>query len=855
MRQGWIASVASAATITLLAGIASHAASPQQQPPASDSPSNSLVRALLDQYCVTCHNDRLRTGGLALDTLDAPNLSGNAGAGAEVWEKVIRKVRMGAMPPPGRPRPDPATFDDFVSHLETSLDRGAAANPNAGRTDTFHRLNRDQYQNAIRDLLSLEINAAELLPADAPGYEFDNMAGVLTVSPALMERYLSAARKISRLAVGLPHRPTLTTYDVPLNLIQQDRLSEDFPLGSRGGAAFRHNFPVDGEYVIKVHLQTNYVEYIRGVNAPHQIEIRLDGVRLDQFTVGGDVPGLEGDTALLSGKPEASASRGPSRGQLKFGVAEQKTQWRAWGPAPESYEGNILGSLEWEHYMHHADEGLEIRVPVQAGPRLVAVSFLRDFWEPDGVLQPRPYGFALAIDAMPDGNPAVGSVTISGPHAPGGAGETPSRLTIFECRPLRETDEEACAQIILGRLATRAFRRPVTEQEIGTLLGFFSVGREKGSFDEGIQLALERLVVDPNFLFRIERDPPNVTPGTTYRISDLELASRLSFFLWNSIPDEELLDVAVGGRLTDPDVLEHQVRRMLADPRSTTLVDSFAGQWLHLRNVQTVYPDPAVFPHFDDNLREALLEETRLFIEDQVREDRGVPELLSANYTFLNERLARHYGIPNVYGSRFRRVALGDEGRGGLLGHGSILTVTSYPNRTSPVLRGKWLLENIFGTPPPPPPPDVPALPSRGEGGTRASVRERLEAHRQNPVCAACHAVIDPLGFTLEMFDATGAWRTVDEGAAIDASGALPDGTKIEGLSGLRTFLLQRREQFVRTVTEKLLTYALGRGIEYYDAPTIRRIVREAAVSDYRWSAIIVEMAKSVPFQMRISAS
>ena len=837
----------SAVCVVTLFGSALHAGGPQQVAAGPDSPSASPVRPLLDRYCVTCHNDRLRTGGLALDEIDAANV----GAGAEVWEQVIRKVRMGAMPPPGRPRPDAAAFDDFVSHLETSLDRAAAAKPNPGRSDTFHRLSREQYRNAVRDLLALEIDVAALLPADAPGYEFDNMAGVLTVSPALMERYLSAARKVSRLAVGLPQQPVIETYDVPLNLVQTDRLSEDFPLGSRGGGAFRHNFPVDGEYLIKVNLQTNYVDYIRGLNSPHQIEVRLDGRRVELFTVGGDGPGASEEAEALNAALDTSSAAGPARGQLKFGAAGQRTQYRAPGAAPESYEGNILGSLEWEHYMQHADEGLELRLPVQAGPRQVVVSFLRQLWEPDGVLQPRPYGFALAIDAMPDGNPAVDSVVISGPHAQTGGGETPSRRAIFECRPARGTDGEACARQILTRLATGAFRRPVTDRELQTLLDFHVLGREKGSFDEGIQLALERLLVDPNFLFRIAREPVDAAPGSPYPVSDLELASRLSFFLWSSIPDAELLDAAVQGQLRDAGGLERQVRRMLADPRAATLVDGFAGQWLQVRNVQTVYPDPEAFPHFDDNLRDALMEETRLFIESQLREDRGVPELLSADYTFLNERLARHYGVPNVYGSRFRRVELSGGGRGGLLGHGSILTITSYPNRTSPVLRGKWLLEKILGTPPPPPPAEVPSLPDSGAEGERASVRERLEAHRRNPACAACHASIDPLGFALERYDGTGAWRTVDDGAAIDPSGALPDGTRFEGLPGLRALLLDRREQFVRTVTEKLLTYALGRGIEYYDMPVVRGIVSDAAANDYRWSAIILGIAGSAPFQMR----
>ncbi len=851
MRRGFGGTAALAACVAVLCAATVHAGSPQQATPEPHSSEASPVRPLVDRYCVTCHNDRLRTGGLALDSLDMENLS----AGAEVWEQVIRKIRMGAMPPPGRPRPDQAMLDDVVEHLEASLDRAAAANPNPGRSAAFHRLSREQYQNAVRDLLTLEVDAAELLPADAPGYEFDNMAGVLTVSPALMERYMSAARKVSRLAVGLPQQPVVETYDVPLNLVQEDRLSEDFPLGSRGGAAFRHNFPVDGEYVIKVDLQTNYVDYIRGLNSPHQIEIRLDGRRVELFTVGGDVPGPDADAEAYNTALDTSSAAAPARGQLAFGVAGQRTQYRAPGAAPESYEGNILGSLEWEHYMQHADDGLQLRLPVRAGPHEVVVSFLRQLWEPDGVLQPRPYGFALAIDATPDGVPAVGSVAISGPYAQDGVGETPSRRAIFDCRPLRDADEQACAIRILTRLATAAYRRPARDRELQTLLDFYAAGREKGSFDEGIQLALERLLVDPNFLFRIERDPSRAAPGTPYDVSDLELASRLSFFLWSSVPDDELLAAAARGQLRDPGMLEQQVRRMLADSRATTLVDGFAGQWLQVRNIRTVYPDPGEFPHFDDNLREALLEETRLFIDSQIRGDRGVPELLSADYTFLNERLARHYGVPHVYGSRFRRVPLNGGDRGGLLGHGSILTVTSYPNRTSPVLRGKWLLENILGTPPAPPPPEVPSLPERGEGGGHATVRERLEAHRNNPACAACHASIDPLGFTLERFDATGARRTLDEGAVIDASGTLPGGATIEGLSGLRALLLDRREQFVRTVTEKLLTYALGRGIEHYDLPVVRGIVREAAANEYRWSAIIMGIVQSTPFQMRSTKS
>jgi mono/diheme cytochrome c family protein len=782
----------------------------RQGPLNSVLPSVPAQREFLDRHCVTCHNARLRTANLALDTIDVTDVR----TAAPVWEKVIRKLRMGAMPPPGRPQPERAAVGALVSYLETSLDRAAAATPDPGRTDSVHRLNRTEYQNAIRDLLALDVDVAALLPADEAGqHGFDNMAGVLSVSPALVQHYVSAARKVSRLAVGLTPRPSVATYQVPLHLLQ-DHMRDDLPFGSRGGVAVRHYFPVDAEYVIKVHLQTNYVGYIRGLDAPHQIELRIDGVRVKQFTIGGDVPGRE---------------------------------------APESYEGNILGDVEWEKYMQHADEGVEVRVPVPAGPRVVGVSFPQEQWEPDGVLQPRQTGFALAINAMTEDNPAVGSVSITGPHEATGPGDTPSRRAIFSCRPASRRVEDQCATSILSTLARRAYRREVAEREVQTLLGFYAQGRNKGSFESGIQLALERLLADPNFLFRIEGDPQGVRPGTPYRLGDFELASRLSFFLWSSIPDEELLDVAGRGELRQPPVLERQVRRMLADPRSGSLVSNFAGQWLLLRNMRSVYPDPKLFPHFDDNLREALQLETELFLQNELREDRSVTGLLEAEYSFVNERLARHYGIPNVYGNRFRRVPAGGNRQGGLLTHGSVLTVTSYPNRTSPVLRGKWLLENILGTPPPPPPPNVPTLPDRGEDGKPASVRERLQQHRKNPACAACHAPMDPLGFALENFDAIGGWRTTEANAPIDAAAALPNGRRFEGADGLTEILLAQRDQFVRTVTEKLLTYALGRGIEHYDWPAIRQIARDASADNYRWSAVILGIVQSVPFQMRRS--
>ena len=796
--------------------------------PAAASPQ----RALLDRYCVTCHNERvvagagagmmaeqLRLVGLALDSADVDDVA----AAPELWEKVVRKLRVGAMPPQPRPRPDRETYDGFRRWLEDELDRVAEARPNPGRTQAFHRLNQAEYRNVIRDLLDLEIDVDALIPADAPDRNgFDNIATSLSLSPALFERYVSAAKKIGRLAIG--EAPVggaeITTYDVPLNLIQSDRRSEDLPFGSRGGAAIRHHFPVDGEYRIRVRLQTNYVGYVRGIDDAHEIEFRLDGRRLERFTFGGEAPGT---------------------------------------PAPISFAGNIRGTDDWEHYTLHADDPLEVTATVSAGPHTIGISFPRETWEEEGVLQPRQTGFALAINEMPDGNPALGSVRITGPLRVAGPGDTPSRRRIFTCRPdpaAPASEAEACAREILGALARRAYRRPVDESDVATLLEFYEWGRAEGGFEKGIQFALERLLADPDFLYRVERDPVDAPRGAAYPISDVELASRLSFFLWSSIPDDELLAAAENGTLSDPPALEAQVRRMLADPRSQAMVDNFAGQWLYLRNMGGVYPDPNVFPEFDENLREAFTRETELFIGNQLRADASVLELLAADYTWVNQRLAEHYGIPNVYGSRFRRVALDGARRGGLLGHGSVMTVTSYPNRTSPVLRGKWVLENLLGAPPPEPPPDIPALEERNEDGEPVSMREAMVQHRENPACSVCHAPMDPIGFALQNYDAIGGWRDVNEGGTpVDATGVLPDGSRFEGRAGLSGLLLARPDDFVGTVTEKLLTYALGRGMEHYDAPTVRKIVRRAAGEDYRWSSIILGIVNSAPFQMRRSDS
>lgn len=783
-------------------------------------------RALLDQYCVICHNQavvnslatsneglqttQLRNLGLTLDTEDVSDLAANP----EVWEKVIKKLRVGVMPPPNYPRPDKVRYDGFRTWLEDELDSIAANRANPGRTQAFHRLNQTEYRNSIRDLLDLNIDVSDLIPADAPDqYGFDNNAEVLALSPLSVERYVNAAHKIAELAIGAPPRgASITTYDVPLNLIQDDRLSEDLPFGSRGGTAIEHLFPIDGEYRITLNLQTNYVDFVRGFDDANEVELSLDGEHLQTYAFGGDAPGI---------------------------------------PAPYSYAGNIRGSDDWEEFMMaFADEGFELVLPVKAGPRVIGATFPREMWEAEGVQQPRLFGYQLAVTELPDGNPGIGSVEIEGPLSIDGSGITPSRQQIFSCEPISADQEPACARQILSSLARRAYRRAVTENDVQGLMEFYKQGQLEGGFETGIQFALERLLVSPDFLFRIEQDPRNAEPDSMYPVTDTELASRLSFFLWSSLPDDELLDLVERGELRDPGVLETQVKRMMSDSRSSGFIENFVGQWLYLRNLDGIYPDPAAFPEFDENLREAFQRETELFIDDQIRSDRSLRELLSADYTYVNERLAEHYGIPKIYGNRYRKVMLEGAERGGLFGHGSLMMVTSYPNRTSPVLRGKFVLENLLGGPPPEPPPNVPALETSNDG-KQLTMREAMAMHRENPACRVCHAAMDPIGFSLENYDAVGKWRTQFAGQAIDASGLLPDGNTFDGPDGLRGLLLERPDDFVGTITEKLMRFALGRSLEYYDMPEVRGIVRAAREDDYRWSSVILGVIKSAPFQMR----
>jgi len=760
----------------------------------------SAQQAVIGKYCISCHSAKLRTGGLSLQDADLNNVP----AAAETWEKVIRKLRTGSMPPQGLPRPDSATVNALASYLETSLDQAAAAKPNPGHA-AMHRLNRAEYANAIRDVLALDVDATVLLPPDDESSGFDNIADVLRMSPSLMERYLSASWNISRQAVGnMNIAPETATYRVRPDL-SQDQHIEGLPLGTRGGILVRHFFPLDAEYVIKLRLWRNTFDLMRGMEDAHQIEISVDGNQVRLVTAGGHDEFLR-----------MTANPGTFGAEL--------------------------------------DKQLTVRIPLKAGPHVITAStLLRSHAEKDDLVKPFLRTTIDGLDIM--GDPSVDRLTVEGPLNPTGPGQTPSRAKIFICAPQNEREDLPCARKIITALLRRAYRRPIQDGDLETPLSFYQRRRNgHGSFDAGIEAALQFILASPEFLFRFEPDPSALPVDAAYQLSDLALASRLSFFLWSSPPDDELIKAASEGKLHQHAVLQQQVTRMLADSRADALVDNFAEQWLFLRNLKNSSPDPQIFPDFDDNLRQAMREETKLFFQSIVREDRSVMDLLNADYTFVNERLARHYGIPNVYGSQFRRVTLTSEDRRGLLGQGSILTVTSYPNRTSPVQRGKWILTNLLGIPPTPPPPNVPALKENGDGKP-LSLRERMEQHRADAVCAGCHKVMDPIGFALENFDGVGQWRTADDGSPIDPSGTLYNGAKVDGPVALRKMLADHPDVFSGVMAEKLLTYALGRGVEYYDMPAVRKIVQQAQSNDLRFSSLVLGVVESVPFEMKIKTA
>ena len=766
---------------------------PAHTPTGQDAPYRTLVAT----YCISCHNANVKAGGLELETINHDDL----GAHQEAWERVARKLRARQMPPQGARRPDDAVHAAALASLESALDTLSASAPNPGRTDTFRRLNRTEYHNVIRDLLGLELDTASMLPSDSASFGFDNVT-VGNLSPTLLESYVTAAEKISRLAVG---RPSLSLGGTTIRIrpdITQEKHIEGLPIGTRGGARVEHEFPLNGEYDITIRLARDRNEHIEGLLERHEIELMLDGERLNLFTI-----------EPIQQTDATSAADAPSHENL--------------------------------------DSHLKMRVPVTAGPHTLAVTFPK---KPSLLVETarRPYEAHFNYYRHPRLQPAIYEISIVGPYNPAGAGDTPSRRRVFTCQPKRAQDEEHCAKKILSTLMRRAYRRPVTDIDLKKPFELYQNAKTQEGFDAGIEMGLSAILSAPEFLFRIERDPAAAN-GAVYSISDLELASRLSFFLWSSIPDDQLLEVAARGELDKPAVLERQVTRMLADPRSQNLVTNFASQWLHLRNLDSMTPDMRLFPDFDDNLRQSFRQETEMLVESVIRENRSVLDLLRANYTFLNERLAKHYGIPNIYGSRFRRVTFdqADAQRGGLLRQGSILLVTSYPTRTSPVIRGKWVLDNVLGVPPPPPPANVPALDDVKMAKRHATVRERLAEHRKNPTCAGCHRLTDPVGFALENYDAVGRWRTLDAGETIDPSGTLFDGTAFNGVAGLQQAILNHSDLFVTTLSEKLLTFAIGRGVEYYDGPALRKILRDARADDYRFSSIVMGIVKSAPFQMR----
>ena len=751
---------------------------------------------MLAQFCGGCHNDKVKTAGMSVMPLKADNI----GAHTATWEKILRRVSLGEMPPRGMKCPSKEEIADFTNWLEGSLDKMGAANPDPGRA-TLRRLNRAEYANAVRDLLDLQIDVSTDLPVDDSGYGFDNIADVLTVSRTLMDKYIRVGARVSRTATGLVSRsPVVTEYKLAKDPYVNERASDDLPLGSRGGGAFQFYAPYDADYTVIVNLNPGLGADIQK-NPADRIETKVT-LKAGAHIIGAS---FRKDMTL-------ETTLAPKT------VQQLRMPKPATAPAPLTLDVQVDG----------------------ARVETVSVPAYATGFQDAGI----PHGDVIAARD-------VQAISVAGPYEITGAGDTPSRRKIFSCRPGDGISETACARKIFGALARQAYRRPVSSADIAPLMTMYKEGRKLGTFDHGIEAGLEVVLSSPNFLFLREVDPPRSRPGTVRRITDVELASRLSLFLWSSIPDEELLSTAEKGQLSKPAVLQSQVSRMLADPKSKALTANFAGQWLHLRRLEAQKPDRAAYPDFDQRLRTAMLTETEMFFETVIRENRSALDFLDADYTFLNQRLAEHYGIPGIYGTTFRRVSLDPKlRRGGLLGQASILTVTSYNNRTSVVMRGKWILENILAAPPPPPPPDIPAL-NDAKNGKLLSVREQMEMHRANPVCASCHNKMDPLGFSLENYDAVGAWRTSFAGKPIDASAVLPDGTKFDGPAGLQSILLSRKEQFVEALTERLMTYGLGRGVEYYDMPAVREVRDHARQDDYRMNTIIMGIVQSVPFVMK----
>ena len=782
------------------------------------SQSNTSPRELLDRYCVSCHNEALKTAGLLLDKANV----GNVGDDPSLWERVVTKLSLRAMPPIGMPRPEDNEIGFMLDYLETELARHAQANLNPGRPP-IHRLNRSEYSNAIRDLLNIELDAAELLPPDNVSDGFDNNAEVLMLSTLLMEQYMFAASKISRLAIGSDTmEPASEVYSVSEDFLQTQRMSEDLPFGSRGGTSIQHHFPLDGEYTIKVKLQRNLQGFIRGMRKQHTLDFRLDHKRIQMLNIGGEFFGRSGPV------------------------------WTNYMDLRFNGDRDQLG------YEFSADDALEIRFPAKAGSHKVGVTFINKKAKPTGIRQPDLR--LINTTSYKGGSPAVDTVTITGPYQPKGPGQTVSREKIFTCYPTPTAtrgEREACARSILSGLARQAYRRPVTGADLDYLFDYYQMGQDDGGFESGIEMALQSILAGPDFLFRIERDPMDLNPGDAYPISDVELASRLSFFLWSTIPDEELLKLAEQNQLRRPGVMQQQVRRMMADPQFNEFIANFGGQWLAVRDIDIADPNLDIFPDFDEELREAFKQEAKLWFESMVLNDSNVLELLTSDYTYVNERLARHYGIPDVDGSRYRRVSVNRPERRGLLGKGGVLLATAYNNRTSPVLRGKWVLENLLNMPPPPPPDNVPALATDDEGGKALTLKQAMERHRANPVCASCHKLMDPIGFALEHFDAIGTFRSryEDANADVDASGILFDGNEFGNTREFQDVFLGHSERVVQTVTGKLLIYALGRGLEHYDQPTIREIVSKAAEDNYSWSSIILAVVESMPFQYRRAPS